>query len=119
PARAVHSPALQPGSIMGRSSLPPGVATGLVACLAVLAVRADDPPRPGAKGNPDNVPYIGKREPNGNPVRLAKATGHVPNYSEGRVPEYTLPDPLVLANGDRVTTPEVRAQQRRQAILPR
>ena len=34
--------------------VPPAVA-GLFACLPVLAVRADDPPKPGAKGNPDNV----------------------------------------------------------------
>ena len=51
-----------------------------------------DLPKPGSRGNADNVPYIGKRDPNGNPVRLAKATGHVSNYSEDKVPPYTLPD---------------------------
>src|SRR5207245_1507413 len=66
---------------------------------------------------PDNVPYIGKRDPNGNPVRLAKATGHVSNYSEDKVPKYTLPDPLVLANGERVTTPEAWTNKRRPEIL--
>ena len=39
---------------------------------------------------------------NGNPRRLALKTGHVSNYDEARVGEYTLPDPLVLANGTRV-----------------
>ena len=91
---------------MRRSSISLSVA-GLLVSITVLAVRADDPPKPGANGNPDNVPYIGKSDPKGNPVRLAKATGHVSNYSEDKVPPYTLPDPLVLANGERVTTPEV------------
>jgi hypothetical protein len=103
----------------------PALAAGLLACLTVVAVcheagglsPADDPPRPGAKGNPDNVPYIGKSDKNGNPVRLAKATGHVSNYSEDKVPPYTLPDPLVLASGEKVTTSEAWAKKRRPEIL--
>src|SRR5262245_19429538 len=95
----------------------PTLAAGLLACLAVLAVRADDPPKPGTTGNPDNVPYIGKSDPKGNPVRLAKATGHVSNYSEDQVPAYTLPDPLVLADGQKVTTPDVWVKKRRPEIL--
>jgi hypothetical protein len=59
---------------MRRSSLPRYIATVLV-LIAALTVRAD-PPKPGATGNPDNVPYIGNIDPKGNPVRLAKATGH-------------------------------------------
>ena len=101
---------------MRRSPLPPLVA-GVLSCVAVLSGRADDPPKPGATGNPDNVPYVGKRDPNGHPVRLAKATGHVSNYSEDKVPKYTLPDPLVLANGERVTTPDVWAKKRRPELL--
>ena len=31
-----------------------------------------DLPAPGTRGNADNVPYIGKSDPNGNPVRLAQ-----------------------------------------------
>src|SRR6185503_19151906 len=95
----------------------PALAAGLLACLAVLAVRADNPPEPGTTGNPDNVPYIGKSDPKGNPVRLAKATGHVSNYSEDKVPAYTLPDPLVLSDGQKVTTSEVWAKKRRPEIL--
>src|SRR5882724_12750618 len=91
--------------------------TALFACLTFLAVRADDLPKPGVKGNPDNVPYIGKRDPKGNPVRLAKATGHVSNYSEDKVPPYTLPDPLVLSDGQRVTTPDVWVKKRWPEIL--
>lgn len=74
-------------------------------------------PKPGTRGNPDNVPYIGGKDPQGNPVRLAKATGHVSNYSEDKVPHYTLPDPLVLANGQRVTSAEMWFKQRRPEIL--
>src|SRR5262245_32977741 len=74
-------------------------------------------PAPGTRGNADNVPYIGKSDPKGNPVRLARATGHVSNYTEEKVPAYTLPDPLVLANGQRVTSAEMWVKQRRPEIL--
>jgi hypothetical protein len=79
----------------------------------------DDPklPAPGARGNPDNVPYVGKSDPKGNPVRLAKATGHVSNYLEEKVRPYTLPDPLVTADGRRVTTAEAWFKERRPEIL--
>jgi hypothetical protein len=100
---------------MTRSPLAPAAA-GLLVSLTVFTARADPPP-PGTTGNPDNVPFIGKRDPNNNPVRLATATGHVSNYSEDRVPKYTLPDPLVLAGGERVTTPEAWAKKRRPEIL--
>src|SRR5262245_2721994 len=96
---------------------PVSVLAAFVACLTVQVVLADDPPKPGAKGNPDNVPFIGKSDPNGNPVRLAKATGHVSNYSEDKVSAYTLPDPLVLADGQKVTSPEVWMKKRRPEIL--
>jgi hypothetical protein len=76
-----------------------------------------NPPAAGTRGNPDNVPFIGKRDPKGNPVRLAKATGHVSNYSEEKVPPYTLPDPLVMANGERVTSAAMWLQTRRPEIL--
>src|SRR5262245_22811767 len=101
-----------------RRSPVPALVAGLLACLAVLAVRAQDPPKPGTTGNPDNVKYLDKKsDPKGNPIRLAKATGHVSNYSEDKVPKYTLPDPLVLANGERVTTPDVWVTKRRPEIL--
>jgi hypothetical protein len=59
----------------------------------------------------------GGKDRKGNPIRLAKATGHVSNYSEEKVPPYTLPDPLVLANGQRVTNAEMWFKQRRPEIL--
>ena len=39
---------------------------------------------------------------NGNPLRLAVKTGHVSNYDEIKVAPYTLPDPLVMADGTPV-----------------
>jgi hypothetical protein len=105
----------------------------LVCALGITnAVPSQDPPRrsdsakdtgaaalpkPGTRGNADNVPFIGKRDPGGNPVRLAKATGHVSNYNEAKVPAYTLPDPLTLTNGERVTSAEMWFQRRRPEIL--
>jgi hypothetical protein len=74
-------------------------------------------PAPGARGNADNVPYIGKSDPSGNPVRLAKATGHVSNYSEDKVAPYTLPEALVMASGERVTTAQMWRDRRRPEIL--
>jgi hypothetical protein len=82
------------------------------------ATQPVDPnlPAPGTRGNADNVPFIGKRDPGGNPVRLARATGHVSNYDEAKVPPYALPDPLVMADGSRVTTAEQWLNQRRPEI---
>jgi hypothetical protein len=74
-------------------------------------------PAPGTRGNADNVPYVGRRDPKGNPVRLARATGHVSNYSEDKVRPYTLPDPLVMASGERVTTADQWLKSRRPEVL--
>jgi hypothetical protein len=74
-------------------------------------------PAPGARGNADNVPFIGGRDPGNNPVRLARASGHVSNYNEAKVAPYTLPDPLVMANGQRVTTAGQWFGTRRPEIL--
>jgi hypothetical protein len=102
-------------------------------CIAALALvagtttwghaqpppRPSDPnlPAPGSRGNPDNVPFIGRRDAKGNPVRLARATGHVSNYSEDKVRPYTLPDPLVMASGERVTGADQWFKARRPEIL--
>ncbi len=100
-------------------------ATAAVIFIAAkLAVAQNAPPTaeanlpaPGSRGNADNVPFIGKSDPGGNPVRLAKATGHVSNYSEDKVPAYTLPDPLIMANGERVTSAKMWRERRRPEIL--
>jgi len=54
---------------------------------------------------------------NGNPRRLAVKTGHVSNYDEARVGEYTLPDPLVLASGARVRDARTWQRTRRPEII--
>lgn len=54
---------------------------------------------------------------NGNSLRLAIKTGHVSNYDESKVGHYTLPDPLVLANGKPVLDAKTWEAQRRPEIL--
>ncbi|WP_161604229.1 esterase [Roseiconus nitratireducens] len=77
--------------------------------------RPDSAPA-GTTGNADNVAYLGRSDPGGNPVRLAKRTGHVSNYDQTQVPAYELPDPLQMQDGTRVTTAD-QWQRRRQEIL--
>ena len=92
---------------VGHAQTPPPVA------------KPDNPrlPAPGTRGNADNVPFIGRRDPGNNPVRLARATGHVSNYDEKKVPPYTLPDPLIMASGERVDSAEKWFKGRRPEIL--
>jgi hypothetical protein len=54
---------------------------------------------------------------NGNPLRLAVKTGHVSNYDESKVAPYTLPDPLVMANGTPVRDARAWRSRRRAEIL--
>ncbi len=105
---------------MPASTDPIRLAALLLLGAASLGLARQDPaapPAPGTRGNPDNVPFIGRADPKGNPVRLAKATGHVSNYSEEKVRPYTLPDPLVMANGERVTGADKWFNGRRPEIL--
>lgn len=99
------------------------VVTTLAAATALTLAQAPagqpSGPPPGSAGNRDNVQYLTtatRADPNGNPIRLATRTGHVSNYSEDKVPPYTLPDPLVMNDGRRVTT-AAEWRQRREEIL--
>ncbi len=47
----------------------------------------------------------------------AQAQEFVPNYDEDKVPKYTLPDPLVMENGEKVTDVETWKAKRRPEIL--
>ena len=49
------------------------------------------------------------------PFLFAQSRGF--NYDESKVPEYTLPDPLVLADGDLVKTAKVWEAKRRPEVL--
>src|SRR5215469_8384113 len=53
----------------------------------------------------------------GNNLRLATKTGHVSNYDESKVKPYTLPDPLVLADGGRVETAGEWTSRRRPELI--
>lgn len=90
---------------------------GFITLTAAQPPDIDKLPTPGATGNKDNVPFIGKKDAQGNPVRLAKATGHVSNYSEDKIAPYMLPDPLVTFDKRRVTSAEMWFKQRRPEIL--
>ena len=57
-----------------------------------------------------------RKDAHGNTLRRAP-TGHVTNYDEDKVPPYTLPDPLVLANGQRVRDAATWFGQRRPEIV--
>ena len=46
---------------------------------------------------------------------LAQTPGF--NYDESKVPAYTLPDPLVAADGTRITTPEAWRDKRRPELV--
>ena len=78
--------------------------------LALLCCAAAAPQQPAPTTN------LGT-DANGNPRRLALKTGHVSNYDEARVGEYTLPDPLVLASGARVRDARTWQRTRRPEII--
>jgi hypothetical protein len=49
--------------------------------------------------------------------RSAAASEFKPNYDESQVPVYTLPDPLVAADGHKITTRDEWTSQRRPELL--
>jgi hypothetical protein len=66
--------------------------------------------------NPPNPTNLGN-DANGNPLRKALKTGHISNYDESKVAPYTLPDPLVLSNGQRVRDASAWTKQRRPELI--
>jgi hypothetical protein len=58
-----------------------------------------------------------RSDANGNPLRQATKTGHVSNYDESKVQAYTLPDPLVFANGAPVRTASDWTTRRRPELI--
>ena len=61
---------------------------------------------------------VPRADAKGNPVRVAKATGHVSNYNEDKVGPYTLPDPLVTASGQRISSAELWFKTLWDALRP-
>jgi hypothetical protein len=58
-----------------------------------------------------------RTDAHGNPLRVATKTGHVSNYDEDKVGSYTLPNPLILNNGQPVTDATTWFTQRRPEII--
>ena len=84
----------------------------LISALWCTALGAQQPPPPAQPP----VTNLGN-DANGNPRRLAVKTGHISNYDETKVKPYTLPDPLVLANGRPVRDARTWERQRRPEIM--
>jgi hypothetical protein len=85
-----------------------------IAAMSVgLVAQGQQAPPQAPAPNPSNL----GADANGNPLRRALKTGHVSNYDETKVPRYTLPDPLVMANGTRVADANAWRARRRPEIL--
>lgn len=80
--------------------------------LAVLLLSAS----PSSADETNSAPALPRSDANGNPLRQAP-TGHVSNYEEANVGTYTLPDPLVLRNGQPVRDAETWFKQRRPELI--
>ena len=85
----------------------------LIICLSLAALTSSRFEQTGAATSPTNL----GSDANGNPLRRATKTGHVSNYDESKVRPYTLPDPLVLANGTPVRDAATWRTARRPEIL--
>jgi hypothetical protein len=92
--------------------------TSALSCLALVttAQQQSAPPVTAQQAPAAPVTNLGA-DANGNPRRLAVKTGHISNYDETKVRPYTLPDPLVLANGKPVRDADTWRRQRRPEIL--
>ena len=96
------------------------VAVGAIvsACVVVSAQQpAPQPqtPPPPATAGQKPATNLGS-DANGNPLRLALKTGHVSNYDDSKLAPYTLPDPLVAADGNPVKD-ATAWRKRREEIL--
>ena len=90
-----------------------------VTSWTVVSSQVATPPATGAPaGTQSAAPQSNNlgSDPNGNPLRLAFKTGHVSNYDEAKVAPYTLPNPLVLANGQPVRDAASWTRRRREIL---
>ena len=88
-----------------------GLAIALISVGVMAQTQQPAPQQPAP--NPSNL----GSDANGNPLRRALKTGHVSNYDESKVPSYTLPDPLVMSDGNRVTDAGTWRTRRRPEIM--
>ncbi|HEX2862433.1 MAG TPA: hypothetical protein VHN79_12375, partial [Lacunisphaera sp.] len=86
------------------------VALGSLFGLAIPGMAQNAP----AAGTPKPPPPL--KDADGRTLRRAP-TGHVTNYYEEKVPAYTLPDPLVLADGRPVRDADSWCKERRPELL--
>lgn len=83
--------------------------------MANVAFAQNPPPAPAAS-SPAPTPAPPLKDAEGRTLRRAP-TGHLTNYYEEKVPPYTLPDPLVLADGRPVRDADTWVKLRRPEIL--
>jgi hypothetical protein len=97
-----------------------GAACALMSAGLIAQTPSTTPQQPAQATTPQqpapNPSNLGN-DASGNPLRKALKTGHVSNYDESKVPSYTLPDPLVMADGKRVTDAGTWRTKRRPEIL--
>jgi hypothetical protein len=84
-----------------------------VPAILGLLVLAGPPVR---AAEPAAAPAAPLKDSHGNTLRRAP-TGHITNYDEDKVPPYTLPDPLILQNGQPVRDADAWFSQRRPELL--
>jgi len=94
---------------MNLRSAPPQLA-GLVMLLPLLL------PVSISLAQTNTATPLPRNDAKGNPLRRAP-TGHVSNYDESKVGTYSLPDPLVLQNGQPVQTEDAWFKKRRPEIF--
>lgn len=96
-----------------------GLSLQAAALLLFLSVLPGQQPAPAASQQGSTAASGSKswHDANGNTMRRAEKTGHVTNYDESKVGRYTLPDPLILANGKPVRDAATWRTQRRPEIL--
>jgi hypothetical protein len=70
----------------------------------------------GAAADTNSAPSLPRTDANGNPLRRAP-TGHVSNYNEANIGSYTLPDALVLLNGQPVRDSNTWFKVRRPQLI--
>jgi len=86
----------------------------VAACASGLLRAADQTPAPTPAPAPPH--RVALKDADGRTVYRAP-TGHITNYYEDKVPPYTLPDPLVLGNGQPVRDAATWFARRRPEIL--